>query len=142
MNKDNSVNIMFCGNDKVFDGMVIVVLSILKYYKGPLNIHILTMDLTNIEDRFKPITENHRQLLESIVKKADKSSTVNLHDLTNAFNAEMSSNNINIDTHYTPYIFLRLLSDKVENLPEKIIYLDCDLVIYGYISELYKIDIE
>ena len=139
MNK--SVNIMFCGNDKVFDGMVIVVLSILKYYKGPLNIHILTMDLTNIEKRFQAINEEHRELLDSIVHSTNKESSVTLHDLTDIFNNEMNSNNINIDTHYTPYIFLRLLSDKVDGLPDKLIYLDCDLVVYDDISKLFNIDI-
>ena len=139
---NNDVNIMFCGNDKVFDGMVIVVLSIIKYYKGPLNINILTMDLTNIEKRFKAINEEHRILLESIIKEVNKDSSVKLYDLTDIFNDEMNSNNINIDTHYTPYIFLRLLSDKVANLPKKILYLDCDLVVYDDISKLFNIDIE
>ena len=136
---NNDVNVMFCGNDKVFDGMVIVVLSIIKYYKGPLNINILTMDLTNIEKRFKAINEEHRILLESIIKEVNKDSSVKLYDLTDIFNDEMNSNNINIDTHYTPYIFLRLLSDKVANLPKKILYLDCDLVVYDDISKLFNI---
>ena len=139
---NNDVNVMFCGNDKVFDGMVIVVLSIIKYYKGPLNINILTMDLTNIEKRFKAINEEHRILLESIIKEVNKDSSVKLYDLTDIFNDEMNSNNINIDTHYTPYIFLRLLSDKVANLTKKILYLDCDLVVYDDISKLFNIDIE
>ena len=48
-------------------------------------------------------------------------------------------NNINRRTHYTPYIFLRLLSDKIETLPEKILYLDTDIVCYKDINEFSPI---
>ena len=40
-NKNNCINVMFCGNDKVIDGMIIATLSIVKYCKKPLNIHII-----------------------------------------------------------------------------------------------------
>ena len=56
---NNYINVMFCGNDKVIDGMIIATLSIVKYCKKPLNIHIMTMDLSNIEKRFTPINEKH-----------------------------------------------------------------------------------
>ena len=39
------INLMFCGNYKVIDGMIISLLSIVKYCKKPLNIFVLTMDL-------------------------------------------------------------------------------------------------
>ena len=139
---NNYINVMFCGNDKVIDGMIIATLSIVKYCKKPLNIHIMTMDLSNIEKRFTPINEKQCGLLEEIVKKENKNSQVILHDLTEIFNKEMASNNLNIDTHYTPYIFLRLLSDKVEDMPDKILYLDSDLVFYGDISEIFDLDIK
>ena len=140
-NKNNSINIMFCGNDKVFDGMLIVLLSIIKYCNKPLNVYILTMDLTEIEDRFKPINEAQCNILDKILKKKNPKSITHLKDMTSIFKNEMYSNNLNIDTHYTPYIFLRLLSDKVEEIPDKILYLDSDLVFYGDVSELYSMNV-
>ena len=139
--KNDSINLMFCGNDKVFDGMLIVLLSIIKYCKNPLNVYILTMDLTEIEDRFKPINQSQCKILEDIIKNKNSKSKIHLIDMTSTFKKEMYSNNSNIDTHYTPYIFLRLLSDKVDNIPSKILYLDSDLVFYGDVSELYNLDI-
>lgn len=139
--KNNSISIMFCGNDRVFDGMLIVLLSIIKYCNKPLNVYILTMDLTEEEARFKPINEAQCNVLEKIIKKKNPKSRIYLKDMTAIFKEEMYSNNLNIDTHYTPYIFLRLLSDKVEDIPDKILYLDSDLVFYGDMLELYNLDI-
>lgn len=39
------MNILFCGNSRAFDGILIAVLSITKYYKGELNIYILPQGL-------------------------------------------------------------------------------------------------
>ena len=51
-------------------------------------------------------------------------------------------NGTNMTTHYTPYIFLRLFADEIKELPDKILYLDADLVFYNNIKTLYDIDIE
>ena len=44
------INLMFCGNYKVIDGMIISLLSIVKYCKKPLNIFVLTMDLQEMNE--------------------------------------------------------------------------------------------
>ena len=133
------INLMLCGNQKVFDGMLITLLSISKHTTEPLNVYIATMDLTNIDEKFIPITENHRLIIENKLKERNSKNSVILIDETKIYNEEMKKN-INMKTHYTPYIFLRLLSDKIEILPEKLLYLDTDIVCYKDISELYNID--
>lgn len=40
------INLMLCGNDKVFDGMLLTLLSIRKHTQEELNVYILTMNLT------------------------------------------------------------------------------------------------
>lgn len=133
------INLMLCGNDRVFDGMIITLLSISKYTKEPLNVFIMTMDLTDVDEAFKPITEEHRSILENKLKEKNPDNKVTLVDETKIYKEEMLKN-INRRTHYTPYIFLRLLSDKIDILPDKILYLDTDIVCYKDISELYNID--
>ena len=134
------INLMFCGNDKVFDGILIALLSISKHTDEPLNVYLMTMDLTDIDSRFSPIKEKQRAIIEDKLKEKNNKSKVTLIDETQIYKNEMQKN-INRNTHYTPYIFLRLLSDKIEKLPEKILYLDADIVCYRDIAELYNIDI-
>lgn len=50
-------------------------------------------------------------------------------------------NSQNKSSIYTPYTFLRLFADKIEGIPDKIIYLDTDIMINGDIKELFDIDV-
>ncbi len=135
------INIMFCGNDKVFDGMIITLLSIVKHCKKELNIYVLTMNLQELNKQYRPLTNNQIIILEKIIKNANNKSKINLIDVTEIFKKEMLSS-VNIKTHYTPYIFLRLFLDRINNLPDKLLYLDCDLVIYKNLEELFNINID
>lgn len=135
------INLMFCGNSKVFDGMIISLLSIVKYTKEPLNVFVLTMDLRNINEDYTPIEKKHIDILEDIIKEKNSDSKITLIDTTELIKKEVLSS-VNQKTHYTPYIFIRLFSDKIEELPDKILYLDCDIVCYKDIKEIFDIDIE
>ena len=135
------INLMFCGNDKVIDGMIISLLSIVKYCKKPLNVFILTMDLHEMNENYMPIKENHIKILDERIKRGNENSQIHLIDITKYFKEEMM-NSANINTHYTPYILVRLYSDKVEELPEKVLYLDSDLVIYDNIEPLFDTKVE
>ena len=135
------INLMFCGNSKVFDGMIISLLSIVKYTQEPLNVFILTMDLRNMDENFTPIEEKHIDILESIIKEKNSDSKITLIDTTDLIKNEVLDS-VNLKTHYTPYIFIRLFSDRIKELPDKILYLDCDIVCYKDIKEIFDIDIE
>ena len=133
------INLMLCGNDKVFDGMLITLISISKHTKEPLNVYLMTMNLTELNPNFTKLEEKHRKAIEDKLRERNKNSKVTIVDETNLYKKEMPVN-VNKKTHYTPYIFLRLLCDKIKELPEKILYLDCDIVCYKDIKELYDID--
>lgn len=135
------INLMLCGNDKVFDGMLISLLSITKHTKEALKVYLLTMGLTKIKESYIPITKEKAELLDKIVKEVNPKSEVILIDITKTFEEEMLKS-ANMKTHYTPYIFVRLFSDKIKELPDKILYLDCDIVCYKDLKELYNTNIE
>lgn len=135
------INIMFCGNSKIFDGMIIALLSIIKYNKMPLNVYILTMDLHELNDNYLPINDEQVNVLNKILKDVNSNSNAMLIDITDMFHKQML-NSANIATNYTPYILVRLFSDEIKELPDKILYLDTDVVCYGNIEELYNKDIE
>ena len=134
------INILFGGNYKVFDGILLCLMSMTKYCNQPLNIYIISAELTDLNPDYRPITEENRQFLENIVKEKNKNSKVQLILLGDEFKnwIKISQNKSSI---YTPYTFLRLFADKIEGIPDKIIYLDTDIMINGDIKELFDIDV-
>lgn len=135
------INILFGGNSKVFDGILLCVLSMTKHCKDPLNIYILTADVTELNKNFTPITKKQIELINNILKQSNANSEATLIQLDNNFNDWIlnSSNKLN---SYTPFAFLRLFADKIESLPEKIIYLDTDIMINGDIKNLFNTNID
>lgn len=134
------INLMFCGNKKVFDGLIIAMLSILKHTKEPLHLFILTADLHEINENFVPLWEEERIKLASILKDANEKNEITLVDITDNYKREMLVG-ANMDTNYTPYIFLRLFADEIKAIPDKVLYLDADIVVYDDLKDLYNIDI-
>ena len=134
------INLMFCGNKKVFDGLIIAMLSILKHTNEPLHVFILTADLHEINEDFVPLGEEEKIKLENILKDANKKNQITLIDITDNYKKEMLVG-ANTDTNYTPYIFLRLFADEIKEIPDKVLYLDADIVVYDDLKDLYNIDI-
>lgn len=135
------INVMLCGNNKMYDGLLISTISMIKYLQEPVNMYVVTADLRDVDERYVPIDKIQINKLDEIVKKKNPESNVVLVDITEMFREEMM-NTVNMTTHYTPYIFLRLFADKIEELPDKILYLDTDIVCYKDIKELYDTNID
>ena len=53
------INVLYSGNSNVFDGVLTTSLSILKRTATtkPFRFYILTMDLTDVDTRWKPISD-------------------------------------------------------------------------------------
>lgn len=134
------INLLYCGNDKVFDGLLISLLSATKHTKETIRAYILTMDLSDVDENYQPISENHRLFLEDVIKKQKPTSRVTLIDITQIYKNSML-NSKNLKNHFTPYAQLRLFADTIPELPYKIIYLDTDTIVNGDLNELFKIDI-
>lgn len=132
------INVLFGGNYKVYDGILLTILSMVKHCNEPLNINILTADLTEHNPEYKPIQEKDIETLNKIVKAKNPESKVSSIMLNKEFNdwAMSSENKLN---QYTPFAFLRLFADKID-LPEKVIYLDSDIMFNGNIKELFEKD--
>lgn len=135
------INLLFAGNNKVFDGMLITLLSLTKHTKSPVNAFCLTMDLQDVNPKFIAISKKQADFLEKILKEGNSESKLTLIDLSDMFRNEMLDS-VNLKSHFTPYTLLRLFADKIEQIPDKILYLDTDTIINNDINELYNIDIE
>ena len=136
------INVLYAGNDKVFDGVLTSALSIVMRMKEQreLNIFIFTMDITRINEKYTPMTERHRAFLEKTLREYNEKTNVLLCDVTEIYERELREN-ANEGCYCSPYTLLRLLAD-LTDMPDKLLYLDCDVMLCKDISLLYDIDIE
>lgn len=134
------MNIVFAGNDKVFKGMLMSALSITKHYKGILHLYILTMELKEVDPDYLAVRDENILLLEKVIKEVHPRSTVTKLDVTDLFLKELKDSPNN-DTRYTAYTLLRLLLDLIPGIPDKVLYLDTDVLAYQDISGFYATDI-
>lgn len=134
------INLLYCGNDKIYDGMMLSLLSIIKHNKDELNVIILSADLTHLNEKYTLFSEEHRKNLENEIKKVNNSSVVKVIDIKSIYEKTLVSSK-NENTSYTPYTLVRLLADQVKEMPDKVLYLDYDTMAYNDIAKLYNIDI-
>ncbi len=134
------INILLCGNQKVFDGALSELISITNKTKEDVKCYIFTMDVSRIKEDYTCITDKQVAFLNEVVKSKNTNNEVIKIDITNLYEKEFG-NCKNENAYCTPYTLLRLLADKVEEIPNKILYLDIDMMANKDISELYNTDI-
>lgn len=128
------MNILYCGDSNIVDGLIISILSLTKHEKGNLNIYVFSMDY----DDKKSVSEKAIEKLDKLVKEVNNDSFVKLIDVEKLFLEETPTSNI--DTLFTPYCMLRLYADLVPDIPSKILYLDNDVVAKRSFKDFYDID--
>jgi lipopolysaccharide biosynthesis glycosyltransferase len=137
------MNLLFSGNDYVFDGIMTCLLSIFMRTKSkePFNVYVLTMDVSHIKKEYVPISKEKTDYLEEIAKKYNKENKVHRLDVTDIYMKEFSKCP-NEQCYCSPYTLLRLFIDMIDEIPEKILYLDADIMFNREIELLYDTDIE
>ena len=134
------MNILLCGNKKVFDGALSELISITNKTKEPITCYIYTMHLENLNPDFLSIEDKQVEFLDKVVKLKNSENKVIKVDVTDLYNQEFGGCK-NETAYCTPYTLLRLLADLVPNMPDKLLYLDVDMMAGGDISELYSTDV-
>lgn len=137
------INILFCGNYKVFDGALTTTLSILKRTetREPFCIYIFTMNVSQLNPDFVPITENQIKFLEEVVKQYNPENSIIKIDVTDFYMQDFSGCP-NEGAYCSPYTLIRLFADKIPSIPNKLLYLDCDIMFNKDITLLYNQDID
>ena len=136
------INILFCGNDKVFDGALTTALSILKRSETdePFCFYFFTMDVSHLNKAYLPINKKQVSFFDNVIKSYNPNNCVNLIDVTNYYMEDFSACP-NEGAYCSPYTLIRLFADKIPNIPDKILYLDCDIMFNKDICLLYNQDI-
>ena len=105
-----------------------------------MTVYILTMELTRVDERYVPLLEEQRVSLEEALKAKNPDTRVKLFDVTNLYARELAYN-ANEGCYCSPYTLLRLLADLIPEIPDKLLYLDCDTMFNKNISLLWNIDV-
>lgn len=134
------VNILLCGNKRVFDGALTQLISMTNRTSESINCYIMTMDLTRLKKEYESISEEQVHFLEKVITKKNSENKVTRLDVTELYEKEFGGC-ANETAYCTPYTLLRLLADMVEDIPDKLLYLDIDIMIAGDINQLYSIDV-
>lgn len=137
------INVLFCGNDGVFDGILTGILSILKRTptREPFRFYVFTMDLSSIKPSYVPIDDGKIAFLSNVIKKYNKKNEIVKKDVTVLYEKELAGCP-NESAYCSPYTLIRLLADKVDGMPDKLLYLDADILFNRDVRLLYKIDVK
>lgn len=136
------INLLYCGNDKVFDGVLTSCLSVVRRLERPkpLSVYIFTMELTRVKPTYTPMTQDQADVLERTLRRHNPETFVKLLDVTDLYETHLKEN-ANEGCYCSPYTLLRLLADLVE-LPDKVLYLDADVMLCKDVSVLFDMDLE
>ena len=136
------INLLFSGNEKVFDGVLSCMLSIFKRTKTkePFRIFVYTMDVTRMKPEYTAISEKMITFLDKVAKQYNSNNSVIRVDVTALYEKEFA-HCPNEDAYCSPYTLLRLFADEVPDMTDKILYLDVDILFNRDICLLYDTDV-
>ena len=134
------MNILYSGDANIADGVTISALSLCHNVKESLNIYILTANISYGSTFRMALPSKFAPFLEEQIRKYNPNHTVTLIDITELFAKEKPV--ANMETRFTPCCMLRLYADLVPQIPNKILYLDNDVICRRDPSEFYNTDID
>lgn len=134
------INLLLCGNKKVFEGALTLMISMTNRTQKTVHAYIMTMDLQRLSPDYTCITEEQTAFLEKVIQGKNPGNRVTRLDVTELYETEFCQC-VNEGAYCTPYTLLRLLADRIPEIPDKLLYLDMDIMFAGDIRELYDIDV-
>lgn len=138
MSETETINLLFCGDEYVADGVLLAALSVVAHTHRPLRIFLFTAAAGEEDKRRRPISQEFSERLQTAVRRDQPDSRVTLVDLTELFTANLPA--ANMDTRFTPLCMLRLYADLVPEIPDRLLYLDCDVLCRRDFSGFYRQD--
>lgn len=134
------MNVLYCGDEKIEKGLMLSVLSLCKHTNHSLHIYVMTMEMYTNNRQYEAVSDECVDLLRWYVLEKNIDSTVTKIKLDKEMADEILGENS--DTRFTPFCMLRLLADRVDSLPDKILYLDNDVLCRKNPEELFEQNIE
>ena len=134
------INVLYAGNRAVIKGILLSCLSlVMKNKNSNINIFILTADFSDINSKYIPILKDDVVKIETILKVYNPNISVILLDKEEVILKNHDTFK-KLDNWFTPYSLLRLCAGEIPSLPEKILYLDSDTMVYNSLEELFTMN--
>lgn len=133
------MNVMYCGDVHITQGVFLSALSLTHYVQQPLHVYVLTMDVTLNGRHWMPVSAEDMADLEALLNQRLPGSNVQRFDVSSLFMEQLPVQNL--ETRFTPCCMLRLYADLVEEIPERILYLDTDVLCHGDPMDFYALDL-
>lgn len=128
------MNILYCGDENVCKGIYLSALSICKNTVGKLNFYIFTA----LAEGHKAIPNSFALKLKSALCGTGREINVFLFDISEEFSNYLPLSNM--DTRFTPLCMLRLFADTVPLIPNRVLYLDADVLCRNDFKDFYNTD--
>lgn len=129
------MNILFCGDTNMCQGIFLSALSICKHTSEPLCLYILTASV----DGHTAIPQHFSDRLQEVIQAKNPAHAVMRLDISKLFYSYIPT--ANMATRFTPMCMLRLFADMVPQIPDRILYLDADVLCRGDFTQMYDSDI-
>ncbi len=140
MGYNKSMNILYCGDAGIKDGVAVSILSLMMNGAEALvyNIFVATIRYEGV----RPFEQKTVDVLDALVKKYNPKNSVRLIDATEIFVKNLPKKNMG--SYFTPCSMLRLYMDKFPELQNeaRVLYLDYDVVCRGDIWEFYNTNLD
>lgn len=134
------MNILYCGDRNIQQGLTLSILSLLEHAPEPLHIYVLTASLRWGDKSCQALPDSCIQELDSLLRTADARNSIVKFDISGLVRSEPPT--VNLNTRFTPCCMLRLYADRVAQIPDRILYLDTDVLCRGDLTEFYYQDLE
>lgn len=133
------ISVVYACNDKMFDGLYLSILSILRRCKEIFRFYLLTADYQELNKEYIPLTPEHIEIIDNLVKKYNAKNKFTVIDVKAKFAKTLIKFNKNPCTIYANFY---LLLDQLNCFTDKIIYLDVDTMACGNIKTLNNLDVK
>lgn len=124
-NEDMTIPVAFAANEKYAPYISVTIESIIENSKSDVNYRFYVL--------YSNISDNMRLRLEDIKGKNYKTNCINVSKLCTSGMYESA--------YFSKEMYYRIMIPEIFQSYNKVIYLDCDIVVLGDLSELYTIDI-
>lgn len=136
---EERITVCYCGNAKVFPMLLLSALSIANSASAPITVAMITMDYTEMDAAFQPISRRQCEILDGALRERNAENRAVLVRADEQYRRALRGGK-NEKNYYTPYTLLRLLLGEL-GMPDKVLYLDVDIMCRTDIAELFQIDL-
>lgn len=134
------MNILFCGDSNIREGVLMSSLSLLVNQSYPLRIYIGTAEVRLPGRICKPVDDHFATMLDKHLASIRRGSSAVLINATDQFHELPPQANMN--TRFTPLCMLRLYADRMRELNglDRVLYLDNDVLCLRDFSDMYSME--